>query len=183
MTAVATRDKLMHELIRGTRLKVGPSYSRGALKPGTEVVVASRATIRCNKGGRCAGPHCTGLAVFVALPDDAEKEGGKDHGWLRNTQKVCLTHLLDATGQPLIPLAEQEPSTAPEETPMALNRLNGTLPKSITWEHLAEVAQEGDKEKIIKVARALKAEVESLQREVIFCQREVINLQREKLQV
>lgn len=192
MTKTDIKTKLMYELSRGTRLQVGPTYNRGDIKPGNDVVICSKQPVRCNGAGRCAGPHCVGLAAFVGPPDDVVEHPTADQGWLRNTQKICLTHLLDATGQPLVPVGEQEPEpkVAEEISMSSTNRLNGDLPKSVTWEELAQAAGKKDHETILLSARSLKTENDHLKsdliatkNDLIAAQKQIIALQSEKIAV
>lgn len=186
MTATATVPRktlvrnLAGRLVRGATVVIGPTFDQQELR-GKEMVLRSKGMVPCNKKGRCAGDHCVGKAVFVTEPDYQEKEGA---GWRDGTTKVCLTHLVDEHGEPLIPFNEDvlEPADGSSENRAALssgsrpalppvrtapNNLPPQAGEGVTWQALAEAAKERDTERLIVIARALKTENEILARRLI----------------
>jgi len=161
-------------LVRGAKLRVRSTFRKGNLSGDAEVTVASKTPVVCNGGWRCAHDNCVGLAVFVGL---AEKIDPTDPGWLKNTVKVCLTHLEDLHGRSLAPAIVREDHDV--EEPMA--EATPTNGAGISWEKLALAAQAEDREQIVTAARVLKMENERLRADLIESQKAQIRLLQEKL--
>jgi hypothetical protein len=99
MTTQSVIGSLSEVLVRDAKVVVGDTHKEHA---GETMVVASKGTVPCNGKGKCAGDNCVGLAVFVTDQDYAANPD-PTKGWRHNTAKICLTHLQDEDGNPLIP--------------------------------------------------------------------------------
>jgi hypothetical protein len=178
-------NKVMKQrLTRGTPVIVADSFGQAKLR-GKSRIVTSKGPVKCNKGGRCAGDWCVGLAVFVADPKSAKKD--KKMGWRANTTKICLTHLKDEGGVLVLPppLLRQEP-----EQPLRLlaehaQRFEGlevsdpedvgsSSVGEVTWADLAEAHRAGDLNRLALLARQLKSQTEGLKSKVIATQGRLI---------
>jgi hypothetical protein len=158
-----TIKTLKARLTRGVFVQVADTFTNLGLR-GKQMLVASKGTVKCNKAGRCAGDWCKGLAVFVTDPEPTTPEEGEDPspmGWRRNTVKICLTHLLDDQGVPLLdePHEEVLPPLPPSDasrfrflTPTVQSPDNGSV---VTWDMLAKAAEERDFSAIVLMARRL----------------------------
>jgi hypothetical protein len=149
---------------------------------GKTQVVTSKGPVKCNKGGRCAGEWCVGLAVFVADAKAAKKD--KKMGWRANTVKVCLTHLKDEKGVLILaPKLKTRRRSRSERTapplPSRVSRLpeldaptngNTVEPREVTWGELAVAHRSGNIDQLAALARSLKAQAETLKSKVIDSQ-------------
>lgn len=185
MPATSTVNKVMKQrLTRGTPVIVAESFGQAKLR-GKSRIVTSKGPVKCNKGGRCAGDWCVGLAVFVADPKSAKKD--KKMGWRANTTKICLTHLKDEGGvlllpppllqepeQPLRLLAEHAKKFDGLEIVDPEELGNGSSPSEVTWSDLAEAHRAGDLNRLALLARQLKSQTESLKSKVIAAQGRLI---------
>lgn len=187
MPATTVKKVMQQRLTRGTRVIVAESFGQAKLR-GAKMVVASRNTVKCNKGTRCAGLWCAGLAVFVTTTKSSKKD--KEMGWRGNTTKICLTHLKDKDGTLILP-PPIERQSAPktdyptsrfadikviEEKPAANgDRRIGT----VSWIELAHAVESGNLDQVAFMARSLKAENDGLKSKVIAAQDRLIeNLTR-----
>jgi len=176
-TVNAVNKVMQQRLIRGCPVIVADSVGQADLR-GKTLIVSSKGPVKCNRGGRCAGDWCVGLAVFLADPKSSKKD--KKMGWRKDTAKVCLTHIKDENGDLVVPppFARQQtalrprPSTRLPDPPPT----NGcvTHPTEVTWADLAEAHSAGDLERLALLARALKAQSEILKSTVIESQTKLI---------
>ncbi len=181
MPATTVKKVMQQRLTRGTPVIVADSFGQAKLR-GAKMVVASRNTVKCNKGTRCAGLWCAGLAVFVTTSKSSKKD--KEMGWRGNTTKICLTHLKDKDGTLILPPPIERPP-APradyptarfaglkvEETPAPNgDRRTGT----VSWVELAHAVESGNLDQVAFMARALKAENDELKSKVIAAQDRLI---------
>ena len=178
MTAQTVKRVMMQRLTRGTPVIIADSFGQAKLR-GATMIVASKATVKCNKGGRCAGDWCIGDAVFLTTPSTASED--KQMGWRRNTVKVCLTHLKTDQGALLLPppdidvpspiLSRISDRGVTEPTPVT----NGNGSRThVTWGDLADAHSSGNLDKLALLARKLKSENESLFRRVVEAQDRLI---------
>ena len=116
---------------------------------GKKVIVASKATVKCNKGNRCAGYWCAGFAVFVTqpakkkTPTKGKKGKAKEEmGWRGGTTKICVTHLKDMDGVLILPPpVERQRQTIPTESRIVMPiRLKGEVDHAAAEVAHAEVA-------------------------------------------
>jgi len=175
MNATATVKKVMQQrLTRGTPVIVADSFGQAELRR-SEMIVASKSTVKCNKGNRCAGVWCAGLAVFVTEPGTVNED--KEMGWRGGTTKICLTHLKDAEGVLILP-----PPIHAQILPdiRDIEEANRTAPRGdsrsleVTWVELAHAVSSGDLNAIAFMARTLKSENENLKSKVIAAQDKLI---------
>lgn len=164
-----TKTLLEQRLVRGTPVIIADSFARPALRS-AEQVVASKGPVKCNKGGRCAGDWCVGLAVFTMDPETLHDD--KDMAWRSGTTKVCLTHIKDEDGQLILAPAALTVAKS------ALERPRGPMPQPsnqlVTWEALANVVANQDWAQLSFMARTLKRENEELKSKMIEIQSKVI---------
>jgi hypothetical protein len=180
VTAQTVKKVMQQRLTRGTPVIVAESFGQAKLR-GANMIVASKSTVKCNKGTRCAGPWCAEIAVFVTTPGSSKEE--KEMGWRGGTTKICLTHLKDEEGSLLVPppIARQR-ARRPEITVNAsrfeMDEVKPEAPPSngngllheVTWADLAEAHSSGDINKLALLARQLKADTEKLKTKVIAAQ-------------
>jgi hypothetical protein len=192
---------VVENLTRGSVVVVGDTFSKEELH-GAKMRVASKGTVKCNGKGRCAGDHCIGLAVFVTAPETYEEEPDGSTGWRSNTTKICLTHLQDEAGNPLVngdtpvpaPAAEapkkkrrgrkkkNESVLVPEMPPaqqsgtvMAPPATPGDQASVVTWEMLAFAFARKDLTGLSIYARRLMAENQLLTKRLIDMQQRIID--------
>jgi hypothetical protein len=170
---------MQQRLTRGTPVRIADSFGQAKLR-GAERIIASKGPVKCNKGGRCAGDWCAGLAVFVADPKTMNED--KEMGWRGGTTKVCLTHVKDAQGAlvlapPSLRPHNRLPETLAESTvaerPTNGNG-NGKHSVVVTWNDLAVATQNGHINRLAFMARQLKADNERLKGMVIDAQEKLI---------
>jgi len=188
VTAQTVKKVMQQRLTRGTPVIVAESFGQAKLR-GVDMIVASKSTVKCNGGTRCAGPWCAALAVFVTSPSSSKEE--KEMGWRGGTTKICLTHLKDDGGVLFVPppIARQrteqkvltETYLRSERFPVSEVKLpeappsNGNgLTHEVTWADLAEAHRSGDLDKLALLARKLKAKTETLKSKVIAAQDKLI---------
>ena len=171
VTAATVKRMMQQRLTRGTQVKIADSFGKANLR-GVTMIVASKGTVKCNKGGRCAGDWCQGLAVFLTAPSDSGED--KQMGWRKDTVKVCLTHLKTDQGALLMPptdLSIPTPSITrcqgPSETEAQVS--NGSEPH-VTWSDLADAHSSGNLDRLAFLARKLKSENDDLFRRVVETQ-------------
>ena len=174
MIAQTAKKMMQQRLTRGTPVQIADSFGRAKLR-GTKGIIASKGPVKCNKGGRCAGDWCIGLAVFVADPKTMNEE--KEMGWRGGTTKVCLTHLKDEQGALILaPPSFGAPSFGrsrikPEITPeQASTNGNGSQFSVVSWVELATAHQDGDINRLAFMARKLKTDNERLKGRIIDAQ-------------
>ncbi len=180
--STATVKKVMQQrLTRGTPVIVADSFKEAKLR-GSKMVVASKSTVKCNKGERCAGLWCAGLAVFVTTKRASKTD--KEMGWRGGTTKVCLTHLKDKDGVLVLPppMAQQtaprtdypSPRFADLEVTVVEEKSSSSngdgQPSEVTWIALSHAVASGNLEQIAFMARALKSENDLLKSKVILAQ-------------
>jgi len=177
VTAQTVNKVMQQRLTRGTPVVVAESFGQAKLR-GKTMIVTSKGPVKCNKGGRCAGDWCVGLAVFVADAKSSRKD--KKMGWRSNTKKVCLTHLKDEGGVLVLPppLIHQTPDL-PTPARLRLDDVTGTPGnggsiEDVTWADLAEAHRAGDLERLAMLSRMLKSQTEILKTKVIDCQARLI---------
>jgi len=194
MPATTVKKVMQQRLIRGTPVIVADSFGHDELR-GKKVLVASKTTVKCNKGTRCAGYWCAGLAVFVTKIKPTKKvkktktrgrgkkaKAKEDMGWRGGTTKICITHLKDKDGVLILPPPlDRQPAPKADypsrldlkviEAPEALAGTNGDgRSTEVTWIALSHAVQSGDLEQIAFMARALKSENDLLKSKVILAQ-------------
>jgi hypothetical protein len=176
--ATATVKKVMQQrLTRGTPVIIADSFGQAELR-GVKMIVASRSTVKCNKGNRCAGPWCADLAVFVT--DPKTKNEDKEMGWRGGTTKICLTHLKDEEGVLVLPppiRAQILPDFNDIQAQIQANRTASSgdnRPAEVTWVELAHAVSKGDLNAVAFMARTLKSDNESLKSKVIAAQDKLI---------
>lgn len=172
MTAT-TVEVMQQRLTRGTPVIVADSFGKAKLR-GAKQIVASKGTVDCNKGGRCAGDWCVGLAVFVTAPKNLKKD--KEMGWRGGTTKICLTHLKNAKGELVLTpdvVNRLQVETAREKAIPALPT-NGNGPGVVTWDDLARAHRAGDLDLLALLARKLKSDNDTMTRKVIATQEKLI---------
>lgn len=180
-----TMNKVMQQrLTRGTTVIVTDSLSFSQVKlRGKHLLVTSKGPVKCNKGGRCAGPWCVGLAIFVSTEKAAKQD--KKMGWRKNAAKICLTHIKDQDGVLIVPppilKKKKKKKASVLARPSRINSLietngNGTGVSigEVTWADLAAAHQEGDIDQLALLARALKVQTGSLKTTVIESQARLI---------
>lgn len=160
----------MKVLVRGTPVVVADSVGQPALR-GAKMIVASKGSVKCNGKGRCAGPWCSGQAVFLTTPESNKED--KEMGWRGGTTKVCLTHVKDEEGNLIVP------PPAMRVAQEALERQQSPRPDLsgdgvVSWEELAKAASDRDLTTLVMLARRLKRENESLRTKVIEAQGKLI---------
>lgn len=178
MTVQTAKKVMRQRLTRGTPVVIADSFGQAKLR-GAKKIVASKGPVKCNKGGRCAGEWCIGLAVFVADPNTVNTD--KKMGWRGNTAKVCLTHLKDNQGvlvlgpspAPQNRLPDVEPTPGVVEQVQPVNG-NGSHFSVVTWDDLAKAHQDGDINRLALMARKLKTDNERLKGKVIEAQDKLI---------
>jgi hypothetical protein len=192
MPATTVKKVMQQRLTRGTPVIVADSFGKRDVR-GKKVIVASKATVKCNKGNRCAGYWCAGFAVFVTQPAKKKKTAAKgkkgqakeDMGWRGGTTKICITHLKDNDGVLILPppVARQQRTIptesrikgvveahAAEATHAAANGNGNGQTTEVTWADLSHAHSSGNLEALGYMARALKAETEKLKTKVISAQ-------------
>jgi hypothetical protein len=192
MPALTVKKVMQQRLTRGTPVIVADSCGDRELR-GKRMIVASKATVKCNKGNRCAGYWCAGYAVFVktaaamkASPAKGRKKRAKqDMGWRGGSAKICVTHLKDKDGVLVLPppAARQTRTKLTTESRLkdvveahdaevehaATSNGNGKT-SEVTWADLSHAHASGNLEALGYMARALKAETERLKTKVISAQ-------------
>jgi hypothetical protein len=179
MTAATVNQVMEQRLTRGTPVIVAESFGKAKLR-GKKQIVTSKGPVKCNRGGRCAGNWCPGLAVFVA-PEKSTKRD-KKMGWRGGTVKVCLTHLKDADGDLLVPPpltlqgSGEHPAfpTDPKILPETPSRSGGSASSEVSWSDLAEADSARDYARLVLFARTLKTQNEALKSKVIEAQERLI---------
>jgi hypothetical protein len=169
MTATTVKKVMTERLKRGTSVVVADSFGQADLR-GETMIVASKSVVKCNKGGRCAGNWCVGLAVFVTDPDEVNTD--KDMGWRSGTTKICLTHLKDEEGELLVPPPILKQGF--DLTPLTEDTPGDRRTNEVTWVELAHAVADGDLERVAFMARTLKTENDSLKSKVIAAQDRLI---------
>ena len=172
MPAQTVNKVMQQRLTRGTPVIVGESFGRAKLR-GKNQIVTSKGPVKCNKGGRCAGDWCIGMAVFVAAANSAKKD--KKMGWRANTTKICLTHLKDSDGELILPPPLLRQRATPELSSfegieISEPESNGSGTGEVSWSDLAEAHRSGDVDQVAVLARRLKARTEELKTRVIDLQ-------------
>jgi len=193
-TRASLKKSLKALLVRDGTVKVSKNYSEVEDLRGKKLTIASKGTTVCNGKGRCASEdHCLGLSVFVTDPKvpAAKKTGDKKIGWRHGTVKICLTHLEDESGAPLIDIDQPVPTRAkragksksvnPAELP---NRVfvpaNNGKPQSlvgVTWQELAYAHQGKDVDLLATYCRTLKSEHEKMALRLINAQAKLLEQQ------
>jgi hypothetical protein len=172
MTTATVNEVMQQRLTRGTPVLIADSFGRAKMR-GAKMIVASKSTVKCNQGGRCAGNWCIEAAVFVTEPACVSED--KQMAWRRNTVKICLTHLKTDQGALILPPPVLE---VPSELKGPLSTLaasaNGRRGSHVTWEELAEAHRSGNLDRLAHLARRLKADTESLVRKVVEAQDRLI---------
>jgi len=177
------RKNMARRLTRGTRVIIADTYAPAKMR-GTEMVVASKSTVKCNKNGRCAGDWCSGLAVFLTNPSTKTSDEDSAMGWRRNTTKICLTHLKDEAGSLLMPAPisddnkqafagnriSRDIADAPSPLPPSRPGNGDSKPKVVTWEMLAQAHAAGDANRLALLARQLKSENDALTQRTLEAQ-------------
>ena len=179
----SVKEIMRQRLPRGTTVTVTDSFGKAALR-GAQMIVASKGPVKCNKGGRCAGKWCVGLAVFVAAPATSKED--KEMGWRGGTTKVCLTHLRDTDNDLVIatPLSRKKAKPGPKPAKPELGAVATAITSSsapvyegvVTWEQLAHAAADRDFEQVTRLARQLKSENEVLKTQMIELQGKLLSL-------
>jgi hypothetical protein len=179
VTAQTVKKVMQQRLTRGAPVLIADSFGQAALR-GAKRIIASKGPVKCNKGGRCAGVWCVGLAVFVADPKTMNED--KEMGWRGGTTKVCITHLKDDHGVLVLPPAALQhqpvrrlpgiPSRTGDIAPVPNG--NGNSFSVVTWDDLAKAHQDGDINRLALMARKLKADNEQLKGKVIEAQDRLI---------
>jgi len=200
MSIKTLTKSLQERLVRGTVVNVANTCQNKRVR-GKQTAVVSKKLSTCN-GKTCAEgenvPDCNGLGVFVDNLKRRSKATEEESGWRAFTTKVCLTHILDEDGVPLLETGKQsdpevaepevaEPEVAPKVEPS--NNGSGRLPKAavptpetlplhetVTWEQLATTLADKDFDALAILARRLKAEGEVQARRLIDAQDKVIVL-------
>lgn len=156
-----TIELMRQRLTRGTPVIIADSFGKAELR-GDHMIVTSKGPVDCNKGGRCAGDWCVGLAVFVADPSNSKRD--KKMGWRSGGRKVCLTHLKDTEGNLVLP-----PPLIRQTVPRP------EVGDEVSWADLAEAHRSGDLDRLAKLARRLKNHNEKLKTHVIDLQEELLD--------
>jgi hypothetical protein len=178
VTTATVKKVMQQRLTRGTPVLIADSFGQAKLR-GATMIVASKATVKCNKGGRCAGDWCIGAAVFLTTPSTAGED--KQMGWRRNTVKVCLTHLKTDQGALLLPPPDiglpspllSRISNRGASEPLAAPNGNGST-THVSWGDLADAHGSGNLDKLALLSRRLKSENEALYRKVVEAQDKLI---------
>ena len=151
---------------------VGNSYSKSAYH-GKTMVVASKNTVPCRGGGRCAGDWCEALSVF--LVEESTVLDDQKMGWRKGSIKVCLTHLKTEDGKLILPPpgleGEDKPLTALAQSDQEVVEVD-----TVTWSDLAEAHASGNLNQLAYLARKLMSENEVLSRKVIEAQDKLIQV-------
>ena len=179
MTATTVNKVMQQRLTRGTPVLIADSFGQAKLR-GASMIVASKSTVKCNKGGRCAGEWCIGSAVFLTTPDTVGED--KQMGWRKNTVKVCLTHLKTDQGALVLPPPDIE-NPAPvfasrlRTAPVPVLPTNGDGANTpVSWSDLADAHRSGNLDRLALLARRLKGENEKFVRKVVDAQDKLIEV-------
>ncbi len=176
MTATTVNKVMQQRLTRGTPVKIADSFGQAKLR-GASMIVASKSTVKCNKGGRCAGDWCVGSAVFLTTPETVGED--KQMGWRKNTVKVCLTHLKTDQGALLLPppdlhLPSPILSRMPSRAEAVIPSNGSASDEPVTWGDLADAHRSGNLDKLALLARKLKTENDQFVRKVVAAQDKLI---------
>lgn len=176
-------------LVRGATVKIADTVHTPELR-GVETTIRSKGLVTCkgdtgSTAAPCAGPWCVGKAVFVVDPNVEPAPEGKRVGWRHGAAQVCLTHILTADGQPVIPAPEAEPQpvvvpdiprlTLPlDPQPEVESITAGPVPGIVTWVALAHAHARKDLDALAKMARSLKSENDYLMRRLVDAQDQML---------